>query len=331
MDGKCARFSEVESNPSLLIRHIGGPTRRIPALRITEGDKGASMSGKASIPALLGVTAIVLGMGTGNAYGVVSYAAGTYSQNFDSLSNTGTTNAWTNDSTLTGWYALQSIGTSITTTGARDTGGAYAAVTNYRANDGTSNTGALYSHGTTAATDRALGSVGSGTPGDFVWALVLQNTSGGPLTSFTLSYTGEQWRKGGATTPAVDAAQTLDFDYATFAAAPALTDLYGDNVAPYTNPGGVGGTLDFTSPQFGTSTPTALDGNLAANRTALTGSPSLTWNAGEYLVLRFWDDNHPGNDHGLAIDDLSFSATPEPATIGLLLLGATLLRRRRTA
>jgi hypothetical protein len=49
--------------------------------------------------------------------------------------------------------------------------------------------------------------------------------------------------------------------------------------------------------------------------------------------LRWTDVSNPGNDHGLAIDELSFSASviPEPASSSLLLVGlAGLTGRRRS-
>src|SRR4051812_19759923 len=89
--------------------------------------------------------------------------AGNVTQTFDSLSNTGTTNAFSNGTTITGLFAFRSVGP--------------AAETNYRADNGGSNTGAIYSYGTTAATERAFGSAASGTPGNFAYGLVAQNTS----------------------------------------------------------------------------------------------------------------------------------------------------------
>src|SRR4029450_5691619 len=116
-------------------------------------------------------------------------------------------------------------------------------VTNMRSDAGGSNAGAIYSWGaagTPASTERALGSVSSGTPGDFAWVLIMQNTTSDTLTSFTLSYNTEQWRQGGQTTssPPVGPIQMQVLDYATFALAPTAADLSASNTAPYTAPGG---------------------------------------------------------------------------------------------
>lgn len=74
-----------------------------------------------------------------------------FAQNFDTLISTGSA-TWTNNSTIPGWYhARTGTGTTIVV----DTG--------------TSTTGNLFSYGSTASTDRALGSIGSGnaTAGNF--------------------------------------------------------------------------------------------------------------------------------------------------------------------
>src|SRR3954463_3857146 len=74
-------------------------------------------------------------------------------QNFDSLATTGTTNTWTDGTTLTGWYAQFEL---------------IAGPTTYIGDPGTSTTGAVHSYGvagTNPVTERALGSIASGTTG----------------------------------------------------------------------------------------------------------------------------------------------------------------------
>ncbi len=122
-------------------------------------------------------------------------------QNFDTLATAGTTNTWADDTTLPGWYAQFSLQPTNPTT--------------YRADSGGSNTGAIYSWGVAGInplTERAFGSVGSGTPGDIFWAIKLTNNTGSTITSLSVSFTGDQWRQGGCTpTPCTPAAQTVDF------------------------------------------------------------------------------------------------------------------------
>lgn len=206
-------------------------------------------------------------------------------QNFDTLATSGTANAWTDDSTLPGWYA------QFTATPANPT--------TYSAGTGSSNTGAIYSFGVAGVnpvSDRAFGSVSSGTPGDIYIALKLTNNTGSTITSLDISYTGEQWRNGGNTS-----AQQLDFQYQVTSAG-TITDA---------NTPSTGWTdfdpLDFVSPVTG-ATASALDGNAAANRTAKSANLVVIVNASQEIWLRWKDTNDAGNDHGLAIDDFSVTA-----------------------
>ncbi|HEV2706062.1 MAG TPA: lamin tail domain-containing protein [Pyrinomonadaceae bacterium] len=203
-------------------------------------------------------------------------------QSFDTLPASGSA-TWTNDSTLPGWYhARTGTGTTIV------------------ANDGSSNAGNLYSYGTGTNTDRALGSLGSGNAaiGNLFWGILLTNNSGSTITSLDVSYTGEQWRNSAA------AAQTISFSYITG------TTLTG-SLAEFQSAGTNVTALDFTSPVTG-GTAGALNGNLAANRTARSATISgLSLANGQSIMLRWSDPDHTGSDHGLAIDD--FSVTPQGA------------------
>jgi hypothetical protein len=234
----------------------------------------------------------------------VIYTSGTYTQNFDTLATSGTANAWANDSTLPGWslFAQPAPGNPIAT---------------YAGGDGSSNTGAFYSLGSTGSTDRALGGIASGgayfgSPASAAvagwWAVDVANNTGSTIDAFTVSFDGEQWRNGGNAT-----AQTMALQYgfgASFGA-----------VSTWISPGG---SFDFTSPTTG-ATAAALDGNAAANRTAGLGGTisNLNWANGSHLWVRWVENNDAGNDHGMGVDNFSFSghAVPEPATIALGSLG----------
>jgi predicted extracellular nuclease len=211
---------------------------------------------------------------------------GTYTQNFDSLANSGTP-AWTNDSTLEGWY----LGTD-----------ANPAVTTYLVGTGSGTTGAFYSFGSASATDRALGGLGSNSyygasgVGKGYIGLILQNQTGANISALSVSYTGEEWRNGGNTS-----IQSLTFSYVISSSLPALTTS-----------GTAFPALDFAGP-IHTSTAGALDGNAAASRTALASTiTGIIVPDGSYILLRWTDLNDSGNDHGLAIDDLSVSASTLP-------------------
>jgi predicted extracellular nuclease len=193
-----------------------------------------------------------------------------YSQNFDSLLNSGTNNTWTDDSTITGWYS-----TRVT----------------YNAGTGSSTTGALYSFGSASATDRALGSVASGSTTTIFYGVRFLNNTGNTINSLNIGYTGEQWRNGGNTTP-----QQLDFQYQIGATAINLGTWIDFD------------SLDFISP-VATATAGALDGNVASNRTTLSSTLSgLSLAPNQEIWLRWQDIDNTGSDHGLGIDDFSISA-----------------------
>ena len=203
-----------------------------------------------------------------------------YTQNFDTLSPSGSA-TWTNNSTIPGWFhARTGTGTTIV------------------ANDGSSNAGNLYSYGTGTATDRALGSLGSGNAaiGNLFWGVRLQNNSGTTITSLEIQYIGEQWRNSAA------AAQTISFSY--LIGSPTVTG----SLAEFQSAGVAESQLDFTGPITGGAAG-ALDGNLAANRVAIAFTISgLSIPNGTEVMLRWSDPDHTGADHGLSIDDFFVNA-----------------------
>lgn len=205
-----------------------------------------------------------------------------YTQDFNTL----TSGTWTDNTTLTGWYARTD---------------ATASIASYAANTGSTLTAGLYAFGvagTNALTDRGLGYAptnaytgASGTGKGYVgWRL--KNTTGAAITSITVTWSGEQWRRDNAT------AQILSLFYQNAAT---VTSLTGGTwtAAPST----------FTSPQLST-TALVLDGNTPANRTANI-SVVITVNipAGEEIMLRWEDLNDSGNDHFMAIDDVTINAS----------------------
>jgi len=125
----------------------------------------------------------------------ISYTGTTYSQNFDSLASSGSGVAWTNDTTIPGWflYAQPAPGTAITT---------------YNADNGSSSAGNFYSFGSTGSSERALGGIGTGgsyfgspASGSIAgWiAFSATNDTGSTINDVTIAFDGEQWRKSGDT------------------------------------------------------------------------------------------------------------------------------------
>jgi hypothetical protein len=218
----------------------------------------------------------------------VLFSAGSpCTQSFDGLASSGTANTWTDNSTLPGWYASKTLGG--------------ATVSIYRASIGSENNGALYSFGSTDSSERALGSIASGTPGNFAYGIRFQNDTALAITNITISYTGEQWRNGGNASMAT---QTLVFSYFISNDPITSSDAAGANAwVPFTS-------LDFNSPTVG-ATATALDGNDSVNRQTFSGVllPNVVVFPGQEIFFRWYDINDAGNDHGLAIDDLSIAFT----------------------
>ena len=244
---------------------------------------------KRTLPLNLVVAAcLTAGLFVESASGQILFSAGSpYTQDFDSLASSGTTNTWTDNSTLPGWYASKVQAGAITT---------------YRADTGTANTGAIYSYGVAGVnpiTDRALGSIASGTPGNLAYGVRFQNDTTLAITNITISYTGEQWRNGGNT-----AVQTLAFSYFIDSIPILSSDAAGANAWVSFS------ALSFNSPTVG-ATAAALDGNAPANRQVF--SPTLLTTVvvfpGQEIFFRWFDPNDTGNDHGMAVDDLTISFT----------------------
>jgi hypothetical protein len=199
-------------------------------------------------------------------------------ENFNALSNTA--GSTTNTIGLPGWEISEAGN------GARDN-------EQYAVDAGGSTTGDTYSYGAPGSTDRALGSLQSGTLIS-TYGISFTNNSGATISALNISYTGEQWRIANTAAPRVD---QLDFQYSLDATS-VTTGTWTDVNA-----------LDFINPIQTNTTATALDGNAAANRTNLSSSiGGLNIPNGATFYIRFLDLNSSGADDGLAIDDLSLTA-----------------------
>jgi hypothetical protein len=234
----------------------------------------------------------------------------TYSQNFNTL-GTNVSLAWSNNLTLDGWYALAPSTNPVV-------------ISNQT---GTSTSSTLANFGsTTTAVNRSIGWVYANSLGDVgTFASIgfgLSNTTGMTLDTFTLSYIGREWRGYSNNTP------TLSFQYkigGTF-----------DNIATNALSGATWTNyiaLDFNLPV--TNNNARLDGALAPNFTIISNTVSdLAWSNNSVLWIRWRQQNLAGFDAQMAIDEVSFSAVPEPSVYAMLgLAGVALagycIRRRR--
>ena len=267
-----------------------------------------------TITTLAAAAALAAGLnGNAQAAGPVSLTAASsaYTQNFNTLASSGSTQTWANGSTLAGWYLF---GSNTTT-----------ARTSIVITDGSTTGGNVFSVGSAGSTDRALGLLSVSSPFSSASAqlvLALTNNTGAALDGFSLLYDSEQWRYGNATdVDNTTVSWRLGASYATsgWTDAPASFNA----VSPI-NSGAEG----------------ALDGNAAANRSAnVGGSAAIAWAPGQTLWLRWSDTAQTLKSDGLmAVDNVRFSVTPvtapvpEPAPTALLLAGlATLgfIARRR--
>jgi len=203
----------------------------------------------------------------------IPISGGTYSQDFDTLSNTA--GSTTNSTLPTGWLLNETGG------GARDN-------EQYAVDTGASNTGDSYSYGAAGSTERAFGSLRSGTL-IASYGACFSNATGASLLTFDVGYTGEEWRLGTAAR-----ADQLDFQYSLDATS-LTTGTWVDVNA-----------LDFVTPN--TATVGAKDGNAAGNRTTLAATINgVNIASGATFCLRWNDADASSADDGLSIDDFSLT------------------------
>ena len=206
-----------------------------------------------------------------NSNSQVSLSGPAYNQDFNTLALSGTS------STVPAGWLFSESGTNANTI--------------YTAGTGSGNAGDTYSFGIASNTERAFGGLQSGTLIPTIGAGFTNNT-GGIVTSLAIAYTGEQWRLG-----ATGRTDRIDFQYsldATSLATGTWTDI---------------NNLDFSGP-ISTGTVGALDGNAAANRTAISFTiTGLSIPNGATFYIRWSSFDAAGADDGLSIDDFSITPT----------------------
>jgi predicted extracellular nuclease len=231
----------------------------------------------ALLGALCASFVLVGGAGASGSGSVALTAVGVpHAEDFNTLANSGTANT----ALPTGWYLAES-GTSARNNDA------------YGASTGSDNAGDTYSFGAAGSTERAFGTLLSGTLTPTIGAK-FTNDTGQTIGQLAIAYTGEQWRLG-ATARGAD---RLDLQVSTDA-----TSLI---TGTWTNVD----VLDFSSP-ITAGTAGLLDGNAAANRTAVAATVPLTVAPGGSFWIRWTDFNVSSSDDGLAVDDFSLRPIAE--------------------
>jgi hypothetical protein len=266
----------------------------------------------------------------------VSFSGGTYLQDFSSLDwNAGESRStWTNDSTLAGW----SITSSTTATQTQPVWSGYddasqaagnlqgadantyikvaQRLINYELND--PNPAIREWDG-----NNRLGFRTGSTPSNSFATLQLTNTTGIAIDAFSVGYQGAQFfaRESGA----IDVRYSFD----------------GSN---WTTINGGGGTTGSTNMRYTAPVTSAgvnknlIDTEVLASIQDISANVTgITWanNTSLYVQFAFWRDI-PGGSTGsspvLTIDNVSFTAVPEPsayaALLGALALAGVALRRR---
>lgn len=246
----------------------------------------------------------------------VSLTSLNYAENFDSLPTTSVSGAFSLTAGVqaavpgtTGWDGVKVSGTGSTNM-------------NFSADNGSANAGALYSYGATGVTERALGSIASGSNVPAFGVEIVNNT-GNSLASVSISYVGEFWRSSTSTQ------NVLSFGYGVSGGAASSSNY----LTAASDMNAVAG-LNLVGPAP-VATNGLLDGNAAANQASVAAT--ITFAAplapGQSLFLRWQDFNDLGNDAALAVDNFSLTATatPEPATLSLLVLSVVgmFMRRQR--
>lgn len=193
-----------------------------------------------------------------------------YQQDFNTLSTTSPSSILP-----AGWFLIET-GTGTLANG------------QYGVSTGSSNSGDAYSFGLAGSTERALGSLRSGSVLPLIGA-GFTNTSGSVITALQISYRGEQWRLG-----AVRANDRMDFQISF--------DATSINNGTWTHVD----ELDFIAP-VNSGTVGLLNGNTNSSLVAFE-IPGLSIANGQTFFIRWTDFDASGADDGLAVDD--FSLTP---------------------
>jgi hypothetical protein len=249
-----------------------------------------------------------------------------YSQNFDSLPNPGATSVNSDNpvtiNTITYSlanpydFAFPALASGSGGLGLSALVGWYGTATasaKFGATDGDQTTGGQISFGPPNSSNRALGLLATSSTAGTAFGARFVNGTGMTLNRMNLQFTGEIWRQS-------NIPKTLQFFY-------------------YIDPSGIGGfptTPTAFLPVLNVNFPTvagdvggvAVDGTSPQNQTSLSvvNQTITNWPPGAALWLVWQMTDSSGKAQGLAIDNLSFSASaPLPVPLSFQTSGANLI------
>jgi hypothetical protein len=249
-------------------------------------------------------TGSIAALGVSNApANAIDLTPGTaYTQDFNTLTATGATG-----STLpAGWSFSETANANSGT---------------YGVDAGSSNGGNTYSYGAASSTDRAFGSLASGSVQSTFGAFF--TITGADATTLDISFTNEQWRRGTTPSSGASTPEKIAFSYSTNATsitAGTWTSVSDLDLLPIDLPNS--GTVG--SPTDGNTTRKFLNATIAGSFTA-----------GSNVWIRWVDSDSTGADYGLAVDDFSITAqataVPSPALLpGIVGMAMGIIRKRKS-
>lgn len=217
----------------------------------------------------------------------INSATAIYQENFDGMGATATVGT-TATAYPAGWAGLRYARPSATSTNVVNEALSPVIVLD------NSTAGTVYNAGSTGAPDRALGTLASGSTVP-AFGAVFTNSTGAPITQVNIAARLEQWRAGSNSS----ANETVVFEYSLNA-----TNLESGTTSTWTPIT----SLDLVELATSTTTAAALDGNIAANNRAISGSiTGITWAPGTTMWIRWRDNDDTGSDALLAVDNFALS------------------------
>lgn len=242
----------------------------------------------------------------------VSLTGTTFSENFDGLPNSGGPTILSSNPQIGTQFALS--GTSFVATETTGSTGTFQFIFD----NGNSGTGAVLSLGATGSTERALGSLASGST-IVTFGVQIVNNTGSAISRVDLAGFAEQYRSSTVIQNIINA----QFFIGTGTGAVTNSNFLTAN-----------GFTDLDSFDLVGDAPVTTNGVITPTSTAISAAITTEIAAGDSLFLRFVDTNDNGNDAAIGLDGFTLTATPvpEPTTILALSaagLGALRLVRRR--